>query len=60
MKTRDEFHQALVKALGTPYVYAQKPEGLQTHKGNRIIYSREKIDFQKRTTRSILVTLSIP
>ena len=45
MKTRNEFHQALVKALGTPYVYAQKPEGLKTHKGNRIIYSREEIDF---------------
>lgn len=45
MRTRSEFHQALVDALGAPYVYAQKPEGLKTYKGNRIIYSREEIDF---------------
>lgn len=45
MKTRTEFQNALELALGSPYVYYQPPEGFQTYKGNRIIYSREKIDF---------------
>ena len=47
MKTRSEFNQALVEALGAPYVYYQPPEGLKMHTGNRIIYSREEIDFSQ-------------
>ena len=54
MKTRNDFHQELVKALGTPYVYYQPPEGLIMHKGNRIIYSREEIDFSQADNKKYI------
>jgi hypothetical protein len=45
MRTRLDFHNKLVEALGTPYVYFQPPEDIRMHRGNRIIYSREEIPF---------------
>lgn len=47
MKTRAEFHQKLVEALGSPFVYFQPPENIKMHQGNRIVYSRERIDYSK-------------
>lgn len=54
MKTRTEFQHALEAALGSPYVYYQPPEGFETHKGNRIIYSREEIDFDNADNKKYI------
>ena len=47
MKTREEFQAKLEDILGSEYVYFQPPDGLQMNRGNRIVYSREKISFDK-------------
>lgn len=46
MRSRVEFHEKLVDALGTPYVYFQPPENLKLHQGNKIVYSRSALDSQ--------------
>jgi len=47
MKSRLDLHAELEAALGSEYVYFQPPDGLQMNRGNRIVYSREKIEFDK-------------
>lgn len=47
MKSREELQEKLEEALGSKYVYFQPPDGFQMYHGNRIVYSREKISFDK-------------